>query len=147
MNTMKVKNVSIIFVCLVLLLLIFILIKNGKNLFTEHTPGYNNEIFTKNIYDNLVSVNYWYGDTKITINKDADIKSIYSELAALKLKKASSNEPRKEGSLRIELVLNDETMAFGLLSNILYINSEMYFIDNDVLSLIQEIADKYKGSN
>ncbi len=144
---MRVKNISIIFVCLVLLLLIFILIKNGKNLFIEHTLGYNNEIFTKNIYDNLVSVNYWYGNTKIIINKDVDIKSIYSELATLKLKKASSNEPRKEGSIRIELVLNDETMAFGLLSNILYINSEMYFIDNDVLSLIQEIADKYKGSN
>jgi hypothetical protein len=144
---MKVKKFFMIFISLVLLVLIFILIKIGKNIFIGNASGYNNEIFTKNICDQLITINCWYGDTKIVINKDIDIKSIYNKLAALNLKKASPNEPRKEGSIRIELVMNNETIAFGLLSNIVYINNEMYFTNNDVLSLIREIADKYKDKD
>ena len=131
-----------IFIVIAFLLLLFTLIMKAKNTPNGKASGYNNEIFTSNTQEHLIAIHYWYGDTKIIINKDRDMKSIYSELAALKLKKASSDEPRKEGRILVELVMDDKTVEFGLLSNIMYHNGEMYFIDNDVLSLIQEIVEK-----
>lgn len=144
---MKAKVFSIILIVLMLILTLLIMLKYIKKTPEENDLLDGNVIFTKEITDKIIAINYWYADTEIIINNKSDIQKISKELASLKLKKASPDEPKKEGSFSIELETVNNTIEFGLLSKIMYIDNEMYFIDNDVLSLIQGISEKYKVNN
>ena len=103
-----------------------------------------NDIFTDDVYKNLVQINYWLGDTKIVIDKEEDMKEIYSNLSSLKLTEASIFDTQKAGHLHIELKTDDNTISIGLLSGELATNGKRYTTDKDIVDSIRKIALNYE---
>lgn len=129
------------FVILILVLVIVKLLPFGKE---KTQPTFlASDIFTEDIYKQLKEIDYWAGNTKLVINKEADMQSFYRYLASMKLKEASSTDEQKVGHQMIELVLNNETMSMGLLSGELRINDKRYYTDTDICDAVREIAMKY----
>ncbi|MDF2556709.1 MAG: hypothetical protein K0R71_537 [Bacillales bacterium] len=104
----------------------------------------SNELFTDDVYKNLVEINYWLGDTKLVIDKEEDMKEIYKNLSSLKLKNVPSFESQKVGHLHIDLVTVDKTISIGLLSGEITTNGERYSTNKDIVDLIRNIALKYE---
>ncbi len=126
-----------------LLVLIFLIVNYmiySKDAPIDSASGYNNSVFNQGIAEKLVTINCWFNDSKIVIDNDTDINSIYNELASLKLRKALPFTPAKTGSIIIELVTDDETISFGLLSGRVNINQKIYYTNKDITSSIREIA-------
>lgn len=101
------------------------------------------EIFNKDVYGQLVEIDYWLGDTKLVINNETDIKSIYNNLSSLKLKEPWPIDGQRSGGLNFDLVMNNETMPIGLLSGEIIINGKKYYTDKDICDKVREIALKY----
>lgn len=101
------------------------------------------EIFNKDVYGQLVEIDYWLGDTKLVINNEKDIKSIYNKLSSLKLRKPWFIDGYKDGTLSLDLVMKNETMQIGLLSDEINVNGKKYYTDKDICDSILKIALKY----
>ena len=138
---MKNKLFLSLSVLVIFLLFTFFILKYMDDKSVENIPGYNNSIFTKNIEDKIVSINYWNCDKKIEIIQKADIKNIYTELASLKLKKAFPFAPHKEGNTPIEIITTDTTLKVSLLPDTIIYNHKMYYTNKDVLTLISKVIN------
>jgi hypothetical protein len=102
-----------------------------------------NEIFTEDLYKNLVEIDYWNGDTKLVIDNKADIKRFYNNLSSLTLKEPGAMNGQKFGHLCINLVTNNEAITIGLLSGEIIINGKKYYTDKDICDSVRNIALKY----
>lgn len=136
---------------LLLLISIFLIMGYGTIFFDDspsdtveniNLPG--NDIFTEDLYKKLIEINYWLGDTKLVINKEADMEEIYRNLSSLKLREAAIFDGRKVGHLIIELVTEEETIPVGLLSGEIGIMGKRFYTDKDIVDPIREIALKYE---
>ncbi len=127
--------VSLVFI----LLFVVLIVKKHYNPFINASD----DIFTVELADKLLVIHFWYGDTKIIINNNDDIKSIFNKLADLKIKKTPPDAPKKEGAISIELVTHDKIIKLAFLSDTMIYNGNRYYMDTDVLPHIREIALKY----
>ena len=133
---------KIIILCNVILIILTLSLVGGCSKKEETKMEYNNNVFTKKMYENLVEINYWSGDTKIVVSNRADIHDIYNYLASLMLSEAPAEGllNQKVGHLIFELVLKDKTVSFGILSGEIGINEIRYLTDKDIVSFIRDIA-------
>jgi hypothetical protein len=111
---------------------------------SDETTEPKNDIFTEEIYGQLQEIDYWYGDTKLVINNETDMRSFYDNLASLQLKEPELTDAQKVGHQIIDLVLEDETISIGLLAGEININGKRYYTDKDICDAVRTIAMKYE---
>lgn len=127
----------------VVLIILTISLVGGCSKKEEAKVEYNNNVFTETMYENLVEINYWSGDTTIVISNKEDIQEIFSYLASLKL---SDMPPvdilhAKTGHSLVNLILKDKTIHLGILSGEIGISDIGYYqTDKDIVSSIRNIA-------
>lgn len=105
---------------------------------------YNNDVFTRSLYNSLEEVHFWYGDEDIVIKNETDIKNIFNQLSSLELTKASEKDDYVYGYIIINIVTKDKTIIIGLLSKEIVVDDQRYYIDKDIVDSIRKIALKYK---
>jgi len=103
---------------------------------------YNNDIFTEDLYNNIIEIDGFYGGENVNITNNEDIYRIYNNLASLTITEISDNEEQKDGHLIITLVTNDETIGLGLLSDELFQDYIRYTVDKDIVNEINDILQK-----
>jgi len=102
------------------------------------------KIFTDDIYNQLVEIDYGNWDENLVINNDADMKIFYHYLSSLKLKSASPLDGRKAGGFSINLITNGEPVSIILFSDEIQIDGKRYYCNKDICDAITAIALKYK---
>jgi len=112
-------------------------------LFSSRTLSAN-DILTEDVYEQLVEIDYWNGDTKLIINNESDMKSFYNSLSSLELKEPGLIDGQKEGHINIDLVTKNKTIPIGLLSGEIIINDKKYYVDKDICDTVRKIALKYE---
>ncbi len=105
---------------------------------------YNNDIFTEDLYNSLVEVDFWVGNEKIVINNEDDMKNIFRNFSSLILTDVPDEEPIKCGHHHIKIVTSDKTLDIGLLSGEMVVDNQRYYIDKDIIDSIIDIAYKYR---
>lgn len=78
--------------------LVLILIVTGcstKSDKTTDTIEYKNNIFNEDLNNNLIEIDFFYGDDKIIINNGVDMYNIFNIFSSLTLTKSSNNKELK----------------------------------------------------
>jgi len=111
----------------------------------------NNNIFTKNIFDNLseINIDLWHDGEDINIRDKQDFQVIYNSLSYLTLTEVANVDSENDNYMIMNLVTNDETISFTLFPEEIWINGKRYHIDRNITSLMTQIAVKnhFKNSN
>jgi hypothetical protein len=128
-------------VVLILVLVIAKFLPFGKEI--NPLPFSASQIFTEDVYKQLKEIDYWAGDTKLVINNQADMKSFYSYLTSMKLRRALSPDRHTDGGLNVDLVMENETISIGWRSFKININDKGYYVVKDISDGAREIAMKY----
>lgn len=137
---MKKKLYCFIGVVVVILVLVIVrFLPFGRGIL----PFSASKIFTEDAYKQLKEIDYWAGDTKLVINKEADMRAFYNYLAAMKLRGALSPDTQTDGGLNVDLVMKNETMSIGWRSNKIKINGKGYYVVKNIDAGAREIAMKY----
>ncbi len=101
----------------------------------------NNEFFTTDLYKQLTEIDFWNGNEKVIIDNPEDIKSIYILLASLTLTETSSDiKDLKSGQTIINLVIKNNNISVGLLSDEISLNDKTYKTDADIVDQVRNIA-------
>ena len=127
----------------VVLIILTLSLVGGCSKKEETKVEYNNNVFTETMYENLVEINYWSGNTRIVISNKEDIQEIFSYLASLNLSDLPQDDilHAKMGHSRFDLVLKDKTICLGILSGEIGISDiGKYQTNKDIVSSIRSIA-------
>jgi hypothetical protein len=103
---------------------------------------YNNDVFTLDLYNDVIEIDCWVDQEKLIISDIERIEEVYHYLSRLTLEEASSEYEVKREPLQIDLVTEDITIPFGILSNVLITSDKVYYTDSlrDMVELITMIA-------
>ncbi len=137
----KIQNFSIYFIG-VIVILAFTAYRANNSEDAVVSAEYNNEIFTEDLYNSLVEVDFWVGNEKIVINNEDDMKNIFRNFSSLTLTEAPKEELVKCGHQSINIITSDKTLGIGLLSDEMYVENQRYYIDKDIVDSIRDIAYK-----
>lgn len=109
---------------------------------------YANEIFTQNLYKNLIEIDIVQDNEKILIDDSKGMLAIYNLLSPLKLTEIPASSSDKNDSIDIQLIGKDNTVSVTLTSEILRINGKQYTIEKRIENLynnIKAIAGYHKS--
>jgi len=113
-----------------------------SNKITSDSIVYNNDIFTEDLYNNIIEIDGYYGGENVNITNNEDIYHIYNNLASLTITEIPDNEEQKDGPLIITLVTKDKTIGIGLSSDELVRDYIRYTVDKDIVNGINDILQK-----
>lgn len=140
----KIQRFSVCFIGFIIILALTSCgANNNENV--DDSVEYNNHIFTEDLYNSLVEVDFWVGNDKIVIKNEDDMKKIFRELSSLALTDVPDEEPIKCGHHHIDIVTSNKTLSLGLLSGEMAVENQRYYIDKDAIDSIRDIAYKYKA--
>ncbi|HKL79728.1 MAG TPA: hypothetical protein VJ888_04750, partial [Mobilitalea sp.] len=108
----------------------------------KYMDFYNNDIFTKDLFENLIEIDCWVDNEKVVIDDAERLEDVYHYLSRLSLEEASPEYEVKREPMQINLVSKDKTISFGILSNVLCSSDKVYYTDSarDMVQLITTIA-------
>ncbi|HBI72388.1 MAG TPA: hypothetical protein DEG06_00070 [Lachnospiraceae bacterium] len=124
------------------LILILSACNKKSNKTSSDSNVYNNDIFTEDLYNSIVEIDFLYGGKEININNNDDLYSMYSQFASLILTEAPDNKEPKDGHQIIKMVTKDKTIEIGLLSNEIIVDNTKYTVDKDIVIETRNIALK-----
>ncbi len=126
-----------IFYCLCFVTVI-VLIGCSKN---TSKIKYNNDIFTKDIYNDIIEINYMENDTTHKITDSKMISNVYKELASLELS-PSNDKIQKYGQMYLKIITSKQTIDIGLQSEEISIGKDKYYVDKDICTTLQNLLLK-----
>ena len=134
---MKKYYIIIIIIIISLSLIMFFKVNKKENISTIN--AFNNDIFTKELFIDLIEIDYWKGDNKIIIDNKEDLNSIYNAFASLKLTKYTPDS-EKYGPTIIDFITKNDKLGVGLASDVIVINGIYYHTNKDIVTIVRDIA-------
>jgi hypothetical protein len=107
---------------------------------------YSNDIFTEDLYENLIEIDCWPDEEKIVIDGREDIEEIFRSLSTLTLEEASPDYKAIKQPLKVNFVTREETVSIGLLPIVVCTEDKIYYTDSsrDLDELVRMVADRYQ---
>lgn len=139
---MKKFYIIIIVVIIVSLSFVFIFKKNIKeDVLTANT--FKNDVFTKELFIELIEIDYWSGGEKIIIENKEDLKSIFNTFASLELSEFTPDST-KYGYGIIDFITKNSKISIGLSSDEIIIDGTYYHTNKDIVAIVRDIAMRNK---
>ncbi|MDF2539995.1 MAG: hypothetical protein K0S76_3016 [Herbinix sp.] len=146
---MKKYFILITFFVILISLFVFVVFKSNisKNKSKEITiQNLKNDIFSKDLFNELVEINYWYGNEKIIIDNEEDINAIYNLFASLELSEFNSSSTNtKYGHVIIDFITSKLQIGVGLLTDEIKVDGITYRTNKDIVAAVRDIAIKHKN--
>lgn len=110
----------------------------------KYEDFYNNNIFTEDLFENLIEIDCWVENKKLVIDDAERLEEAYHYLSRLTLEEASPEYEVRREPMQIDLVTEDKTISFGILSNVLCTSDNVYYTDStrDMVQLITMVAEE-----
>ena len=120
------------------------IVNSIREIALKYMDYYNNDIFTKELYESLIEIDCWVDDEKLVITDKNKLEEAYHYLSILTLEEASPDYKVSREPLKIDVVTENTTQSFGILSNVILADDKVYYTDSkrDMVQLITMVAQE-----